>query len=204
VKIPSFRAALPVVAVCILGACSSETADADGEAPAITSQVPPVVGGATPLTPAQQQQQMEMFTELQAIDQQLSVVRDRALQMPDMKALEEGLIAVIEEAMEEVKPGTIALRAEFDGLIGQYTAAQESGDQEALAELTPQLQTMDTELKTVQATVMERPEMREAVEAFQESLFEYMREIDASADSLFNRGEQLNVELEALMAGAGD
>lgn len=203
-KTPSLRTSLPLLAVFLLGACSSDAADdAAADPPAITSDVPPVVGGASPLTPEQQQRQMELFTELQSIDQTLAAVRDRALGEPDMKALETELIGVIEGAMEEVKPGTVAMRAEFDGLINEYNAAQESGDQEVLAELQPKLQAMDMELRQIQSTVMERPEMLAQVEAFQEALFAYMRELDPAADSLFNRGEELNVELEALMSGTG-
>jgi len=148
--------------------------------------------------------QMELVTELQAIDQQLATVRDRAMGDPAIKAQEAELVAEIEAAMEEVQPGSIAMREEFDGLIGEYNAAQEAGDQAKLAEMGPQLQTMDMALRQAQSAVMERPEMLSKVEAFQESMFAHMREIDESADSLLTRGEFLNGELQTLMGGAGN
>ncbi len=199
------RSALPILAALALGACASETDDqtpADA-APALGG-IPPVMGGAAPLTPEQQQRQMELVTELQAIDQQLATVRDRAMGDPAIKAQEAELVAEIEAAMEEVQPGSIAMREEFDGLIGEYNAAQEAGDQAKLAEMGPQLQTMDMALRQAQSAVMERPEMLSKVEAFQESMFAHMREIDESADSLLTRGEFLNGELQTLMGGAGN
>lgn len=202
-KISIVRSALPILAALALGACSSDAGDEEAtETPVVTNEVPPAMGGAPALTPEQQQQQMAMFAELQAIDQQLAVVRDRALQDASMKAQEEELISVIEAAMEEVKPGSIELRADFETMITEYNAAREAGDQETVTELQPQLQVMDTELRETQTTVMQQPDMLAKVEEFQESLYAYMREIDDRADSLFTRGEELNVELQAMMSGA--
>ncbi|MFV1987070.1 MAG: hypothetical protein ACC682_07300 [Gemmatimonadota bacterium] len=197
------RAALPILIAIVIGACASE-ADMQVEADAAlaTAGVPPIMGGAAPMTPEQQQRQMELFTELQAIDQQLQAVRDRAMSDPGIKALEADLVAEIEAAMEEVQPGSIAMREEFDGLVDEYTAAQEAGDQEKVAEMGPQLQTMDMALRQAQSTVMQRPEMVAKVEEFQESMFAHMRKIDVSADSLITRGEKLNGELQTLMSGA--
>ncbi|MDH3734155.1 MAG: hypothetical protein OEU54_11500 [Gemmatimonadota bacterium] len=198
-KILVTRTALSVLAALVVSACAGETDAGSDEAAAPAAA--PVVGGAPALTPEQQQQQMQMIAELQSIDQQLGPLQDQALADPVMVAKQDELVATVEEAMEDAAPGSKAKREEFDTLLNEYNAAQGSGDQAKMAELTPRLQALDTELGQAQGAAMEREEIREAVEAFQDDLAAKMRELDDGVGSLLDRREELTGELEQMMEG---
>lgn len=200
-KIPFVRSALPIVAVLVFGACASDSEEA---ADAAGSDVPTADAAGAPSAPVDQAQQMAMIAEIQAIEQQLQPLQEQALADADMVVKQEALAAVVEAAMEEAVPGSAARREEFDALIGDYQAAQTSGDQETVAALGPRLQALDQQLGQAQQAAMEQDEIREAIESFQADLATAMRGIDESAGQLLDRRDELYAELQAMMGSGGD
>lgn len=196
-KIPFVRSALPIVAVLLFGACASDSEEA---ADAAGSETP--AGEA--VGAVDQAQQMAMIAEIQSIEQQLQPLQAQALADADMVVKQEALASVVEAAMEEAVPGSAARRDEFDSLIGDYQAAQTSGDQETVAELGPRLQELDQQLGQAQQAAMERDEIREAIESFQADLSSVMRGLDDSAGTLLDRRDELYAELQAMMESSGN
>lgn len=199
-KISFVRSALPIVAVLTFGACAPDSGEASADAAATETDV---AAGQT-VAPADQAEQMAMIAEIQAIEQQLGPLQNEALADADMVVKQEALAVKVEAAMEEAVPGSTEKRAEFDSLIGDYQAAQASGDQETVAELGPRLQALNMELVQAQQAAMQRDDIREAVESFQADLAVVMRGIDESAGDLLDRRDELYAELQSMMEAAGN
>lgn len=207
--------ALPALfAALTLAACEpSDDLVADSDEPAASAADPAggasgaaPGGGSVPypgpsLTPEQRRRQLEVMTELQTIGQALGRIRDRAIVQPDMAARQEALDTRMQDAMEEAAPGSGERRVRYDSLIVAYEAAQESGDQEAVQSIGLELQGLQLDLGQAQQEALADPEIRAEIEAFREDLFARMREMDPAADSLFDRGDELNAELDSLGAG---
>jgi len=213
------RAPWTLLAGLVLSACGSGDASGGsvGESdapPAVAEDAPTALGGqgstaegvpypgAEPsLTPEERERQLEMMMEIQAIDRMLGPIRDRAIGMPDMAARQQALQTRIETAMEAAAPGTIEKRVRFDSLVLAYEEAQQSRDEAALQSLGIELQGLQLDLGQAQQQALADPEIRAEMQAFRDDLFARMREIDPVADSLFDRGDALNAELEVLVGG---
>lgn len=187
-----FGASLPLFALLLFGAAcgspSEETADptadpAAAEAPAGEGEV----------------DQMALMMELQAIDQALGPIRERAMQDPELQRQQQELIARVEAEMERIHPGTAADRGRFDSLRSEFGAAQQAGEQQRVQTLGTELRELQTSLQETQAEAIEQTEIAEAIEAFRENLREKMREVDPQADSLLQRADVLGERLQAAM-----
>jgi len=166
------------------GEAASDSADAVGAATADNADLSP-----------DQQKQMAMIAELQAIDQQLAPMRDQVFQDPAFQVRQQALLERIETAMESAFPGSLAKRNRFDSLAAEFQAAQGAADTARVQTLSAELQTLEGELREAQTQAMETPDIKQALEKFREDLFEKVRLVDPSADSLIKRGEELNAQL---------
>lgn len=197
--------AVPIVAWLTLSACQADgESEGSPESIAQASENPHegVPGAPADFDPEAMQRQMAMMTELQAIDQVLAPVRQQAMQDPEMKAREQEIIQQMDAAMGSITPGIEGMRTRFDSLRTEYGTAQGAGDEERLQSLTGELQSLQETLQETQSQALQQEDISSAIEGFRQYLFDRMRTIDPSADSLLNRAEELTEELEAA-ASAG-
>jgi chromosome segregation ATPase len=186
-----------------LSACqSSEAGDADSGAAVQGAEASAVAGAHADSDPEAMQQQLAMVTELQSIDQVLSPLRTQALEDPEIQAEQARVVQQVEAAMESISPGIIEAQTRFETLRAEYGAAQQAGDQERLQSLAPELQTLQMSLQQTQSQAIEQEAVASALTAFRESMFDRMRALDPSADSLLTRAQDLSDALEAMAAEA--
>ncbi len=168
---------------------SSETASEPGAAPG----APAAVADTASL-----QRQMELMTELRAIDQALAPLRARAQEDAGIHAQEQALVAQVDAAMESISPGVIEARQRFEALRGDFAAAQQAGDEERARSLGMELQGLQTRLQETQSAALSQGDVAASIETFRNNLFEWMRAADPQADSLLDRAEAITDELERL------
>lgn len=178
-----------VVAFASAG-CQSDQADAEAESPAATA--------GTPVADATIQRQMELVSELQALDQSLTPVRELALQDPVIQAQEQALIVEVDAVMESVSPGFMEARDRFEVLRAEYGVAEQAGDQVRLQALGSELQGLQVRLGEAQAAAADREDVSEAIETFRQSLFEWMRAKDPAMGPLLDRVSEITDELESM------
>lgn len=197
--------AVPVV-LLTLSACQADGAS-EGSPESIAVGENPHEG--VPGVPADfdaeaMQRRLALMTELQAIDQVLAPVRQQAMQDDEMRAREQVVIQQVDDAMESITPGIEGMRARFDSLRTEYGAAQGAGEEERLQSLAGELQSLQGSLQETQSQALQQEDISSAIDGFRQDLFDRMRAIDPSADSLLNRAEEITEELEAAApAGTG-
>jgi hypothetical protein len=195
---------LPAVVWLTSSACqTSDEGDADAGATAQAEEPTPGAGAPTGMNPEATQRQIAMMTELQAIDMVLSPIREQAIQDPEMQAQQTQVVEQVDAAMESISPGILEKRTRFDELRADYAAAQQAGDQERLQSLAGELQPPQAALQQTQSQAMQREDVASSLTRFREGMFDKIRALDPSADSLLNRAQALSEELEAMMREGG-
>ncbi len=188
--------------VCLtLTACESDAAaDTEPEAAAGTPAVETPAADAA----ATQARQLELITELQGLDQELSPMRERALEDPDIKAQEQVLTARVDAAMEGISPGVLEARDGFDAMMAEYNEARQAGEQERVQTLGTELQGLQIRVQQTQSAAVAQEGTAEAIESFRESLFDWMRAEDPQAGPLLDQAEEIAAELEGMAPPSGD
>ncbi len=181
---------LALAMVVVLSACGQDDEpEVQGEAPQGEAPAPGMQGGE--MDP----EMMELMMEMQTIEQELGPIQQQAL---EDEALAEQLASVqmqVDQAMREEDPELFERIETFEAEIA---AAQEAGDEERLQALGQEAQGLQQSMQTVQASVLERPDVREPVEAYEEAHRARMIEIDPEAEELLDRAEEI---MERLSAG---
>lgn len=185
-----------------LAACQSDGAEGDAEGADGVSLAADGAGttvqGAPPVDPARQ---MAMMGELQSIETQLQPIRQRAMQNPELQAKEQALVAQVQAAMNEIFPEMETAEARYDSLVTEFEAARAAEDTARAQTLGGELQGLQMSFNQAQMQALQQEDVAEALETFRNDLFEAMRGLDAAADSLLDRAEELNAELEASAGG---
>lgn len=147
---------------------------------------------AAPAQPtAEQQMDPEMMAavmEMQTIQQQLSPIQEQALQDEELAAQLEEIQTRLEAALREDNAEAMD---RMDELQTEMTEAQTAGDQEQMEALMPEAQSLQQQLQAAQQDVLQRPELRQAIEEFEAANRARMVEIDPAADSLLQRMDEL-------------
>lgn len=193
-----------VFLVLALAACQSGEEGAEGapESAASAESGTPEAGAPADV-PEGMQEQMALMGELQSINQQLIPIRDEALSNPEMQARQEELQSDVDAAMREINPEFPAMQADFDSLRAELGVAQEGGEEAEVQSLVTEMRTLQGAMQETQTEAIEREDIAAAIETFRDELYERMRELDPRADSLINRAEELNAELEEMTGGGG-
>lgn len=183
-----------------LAACQSDGGESDDAAAAegAGESAGTTVSGAPPVDPARQ---MAMMSELQSIETRLTPIRERAMQSPELQAKEQALVAQVQAAMNEIYPEMETAEARFDSLVAEFEAARAAEDTARAQTLGGEIQGLQMSFNQVQMEALQQEDVAEALEAFRSDLFEAMRGLDATADSLLDRAEELNDDLEAAAGG---
>jgi hypothetical protein len=135
---------------------------------------------------------MALMTEAQQIQQQLQPIQQQAMQDEALAGRLADLQTRIEAAMREENPDVFEQMEAFEA---DFMAAQEAGDQERAQAIAMEAQGTQQEIQSLQQTVLERPEIREPIEAFEEAQRARMIEIDPEAGELMDRMDEILAEM---------
>jgi hypothetical protein len=135
---------------------------------------------------------MELMVEAQEIQQRLQPIQQQAMEDEELSRQLQAVQQQVEAAMREESPD---LFQRMEELEAEFMVAQEAGDQERAQELGMEAQGVEMELQNVQQSVLDRPDIREPVEAFEEAQRERMLEIDPEAADLLDRMDEILAEL---------
>lgn len=176
-----------MLAMALLVGASACNGDGDGEALETDGQEQPVM-------PEQGMDQESMATmqELQQIQQQLQPIQQQALQDEELATQLTSLQDRIEAAMREEDSDAVD---RMESLQAEMASAQEAGDQERLQTLMMEGQAIQQEMQALQASVMERPGIRQAADEFEAASRARMIEIDPEAQQLLDRMDELIEDL---------
>lgn len=140
---------------------------------------------------AEQQMNPEMMAavmEMQTIQQRLGPIQEQALQDEELAAQLQDIQTRLEAALREDNSEAMD---RMDEMQGELMEAQAAGDQEQMQALMPEAQSLQQQLQAAQQEVLQRPDLREAIQEFEAANRARMVEIDPAADSLLQRMDEL-------------
>ena len=136
---------------------------------------------------------MALMMEAQQLRQELDPIQQEAMQDPALIRRMEQIQVRIERVMRDENPELFAQMDEFEA---RFNAAQEAGDQERAQEIAMEAQGVQQELQSRQQAVLERPEILEPIEAFQEAQRARMIAIDPQAGEIMDRLDEIFASLQ--------
>ena len=180
-----------LVALPTLVACGGESSD-EGE-------------GADSLAAASGTTQMGSgaMQEYQQLSQQLSDIRQQALQDSALQAEQAALMERIRSKMEE-NPQTEQLLARFDSASQAFQQARSSGDTATMQQLMPQLQRMQMQLQQAQGQAAQDPAIAARIDSFTTHLEAEMAEINPQAPQMMERVDSLSRAVRQEMSSAAE
>jgi hypothetical protein len=179
--------ALALIAFLGVTACGGDTEPE--QAPPVTGeQQAPGAGQEMDMDP----ETMALVMEAQELQQQLAPIQQAAMEDEALATRLEELQEQIEAAMREESP---ELFAQMEQLEADFMAAQEAGDQERVQAVGMEAQSVQMQLQSVQQAVLERPDVREPVDAFEEARRARMIEIDPQAGEIMDRIDEIFEEM---------
>jgi hypothetical protein len=131
---------------------------------------------------------MAAMMEMQEIQQRLEPLQQEALQDDALAGQLAALSARIEAAMREEDAELVGRIERFQD---EVEAAEASGDQARVQAMMMEAQTLQVAVQTLQASVLDRPDIRQDVEAFEAAHRARMVELDPEAGALLDRAEEL-------------
>ena len=173
------------------GAAACDTEPDTDPVPGQPAAEPGAMGPGQEMDP----ETMALMMEAQELQQRLQPLEQEAMQDPELAAMLEDVQERVETAMRDEDP---ELFEEMVRLEEAFVAAQEAGDEERAQEVGMEAQGVYAQLQSLQQAVMDRPEIREPIEAFEEAHRERMLEIDPEAEELLDRMREIMAELEGL------
>ncbi len=141
-----------------------------------------------------------MIQEYQEAEERLQTLRQEAID--GSESLQSSYVAVgdmIEDAMREVEPELDQVIERLQAMQVEAQQAQQSQDMERLQALMGEAEGLQARWQNAQMEAMERDDVRQAVEEFEEDLMDGMLEIDPEAEELQERLEELAERLNAMM-----
>lgn len=151
-------------------------------------------------TIAEDATEQELLTELQGIQQELSMIQQQALQNPALQDDRDSLERQLEAEIRELDPEVEAKRERRDTIASEFETAREEGDEASAQELAAEGQRLQASLQQTRQRAMGTADMRAAIESFQEDMLAAMQEVDPRTDSLVARAEAIVAHLQERMA----
>lgn len=174
----------PMVALAALVAVSAcNRADEGADAGAV-QQAPPGMD----MDP----EMMQLVMEMQTIQQELAPIQEAALEDEALAGELVSLQERIETAMREEDPSLMDRIAEIEA---DLMAAQQAGDDERMQAVSIEAQGIQQAIQAIQASVLDRPEIREPIEAFEAAHRARMIEIHPEAEALLARADRIMDQL---------
>lgn len=150
----------------------------------------------------QGQQQQQAIAEYRQVSQRLQQIRQRAMQDSGLRARRDSLVQAVRDRMRDQSDTTAARMDRMDELGQEMQAAREAQDTTRMQEIQGEARSLNRALRAAQEQVMQDPDVRQRVEAFQEAVRDEMREVEPSADSLLSLADSLRALLQQQM-GSG-
>ena len=162
------------------------------------------VPGAVSAQQAQPPEEIQkLLQEAAQIQQQLVPVQQQALGDEAVQQGQQRAADAIRGAMIEADPSLEAKLDRVEAIMVEAQQAQSTGDQQAIAALTQEIQQLQPGLQAAQTKALEKPEVQTEVEAFEKQLKAKMVELDPQSKALLDRLGQIEVELERAAARQG-
>jgi len=171
---------LALAAVVAVAACDRDDPGADGANAAAVQQAPPGMD----MDP----EMMQLVMEMQTIQQELAPIQEAALEDEALAGQLVSLQTQVETAMRTEDPALMDRIAEIEA---ELMAAHESGDDERMQAVSIEAQGIQQRIQVMQASVLERPEIRQPIEAFEAAHRARMIEIHPEAEALLARADQI-------------
>ncbi|TVR64132.1 MAG: hypothetical protein EA422_07485 [Gemmatimonadales bacterium] len=172
----------------ILAACGGDDPDSTPGAAAPADQ--PAPGAAQGIDP----DLMALMTEAQELQTRIAPARDQALEDQELASHLAELQDRINDALRE---SSGELVDEMDGLEAEFESAQATGDEGRMQEIAMQAQTVQMQLQSAQEEILDRPDIRDDIEAFETRHREVMLEIDPDLEEALDRLEEIMERLQA-------
>jgi hypothetical protein len=142
--------------------------------------------------PGMDPETMAYITEIQELQQRIEPVQQEALQD---EALAGQLVAIQRRIETSMRAEDQELFSRIDRFQDDIAAAEAAGDQQRLQALMVQAQGIQLEVEALQAKVLQRPDIREPLEAFETAHRARMIEIDPAVEPLLARVDELMANL---------
>lgn len=186
----TFVAGLAALTLAGLTACGGEGQDGGtaGDTAAAMEDMPSAQGQGA-------------MSELRRVRKQLSAISEKAMQDTALQAQLEELRTMIDQAMREISPRAGTQMDRMDSLRGQIQTAQSEGDTTRLRNLITEAQRIQSALQKIRNKAMQQDEVAAAIKEFRAALEKRMREIDPAADSLMERADTLQKQMQSRAQG---
>lgn len=142
--------------------------------------------------PAMDPETMAYIMEIQELQQRIEPVQQAALQD---EALAGQLVAIQQRIETSMRAEDEELFGRIDRFQDDIAAAEAAGDQQRIRALMVQAQGIQLEVEALQAEVLQRPDIREPLEAFETAHRARMIEIDPEVEPLLARVDELMANL---------
>ena len=145
-----------------------------------------------------------LFQEYQSTLQQLGQLQVQALQTD--VSLEEhrtSIDTLIITTMSAIDPQTPTRIQQLDSLAAEARAAQQARNNAAVDALMGPMMTLRGELEAAQAQALERPEVQNAIQSFEDAMLAAVVAIDPGAAALQARLEELEAALSSVLPPGG-
>lgn len=146
----------------------------------------------------------ELMAEFQEKQVRLQGIQQQALEgSEELQEREAELEEWIESEMRAIEPDMDSLSGRLEAMEAEAQTAQASQDQERLQEIMAEAQGTVSRLQTAQMQVLERDDVQEELEQYQNALLDEMKSLDPEVDQLVERLEELAMVLQSMQGPGG-
>lgn len=140
-----------------------------------------------------------LMVEYESAQTRLQEVQEETLEAhPELLDQQDSLQEMVVTAMAEIDPQTEEGIARLETLQAEAQAAQASQDGARMQELMAEASTIQERLQGAQTQALERDDVVEAINAFQEAMLNGMKEVEPEVEALVARVQELTEELMQL------
>lgn len=147
-----------------------------------------------------------VMTEMRQLNKQLRSIQQQAMQDSALQQRAQELQDLIDQTMREMSPRAGEQLERMDSLRGQLQTAQAQKDTARLRSLIMEAQKLQRALQKLRSKAMQEEEVAAALKEFRKDLRAEMREVNPAADSLMERADSLQKEMQrqaqGMMGGA--
>lgn len=196
--------AVGLIAMAGMAACGGDGQDGGSAADTASASAAPGSG----MPSAGGQGGSGMMAEMRKLQKRLSSIQKRAMQDSALQSRMQDVQALIDSTIRTMSPQAAQQMERLDSIRGQLQAAQSQGDTARLRSLIMEAQKLQKALQKVQSKAMQQEDVSAAIKSFQNALREQMRQVDPAADSLIDRADSLQRQMQGqaqqLMGGSPD
>lgn len=205
---PSHIRSVLIVAIGLVTMAGMAACGGDGQGNGSAGDTASASAGPGSGMPSAGGQQGGMMTEMRQLQKRLSSIQKQAMQDSALQSQMQEVQALIDSTIRAMSPQAAQQMERLDSIRGQLQAAQSQGDTARLRSLIMEAQKLQKALQKVQSKAMKQEDVAAAIKSFQNALREQMRQVDPTADSLIDRADSLQSQMQGqaqqLMGGSSD